>query len=1097
MDAAPIGICHTDLTAKFTYVNKRFEKVSGYSREEVVGKSGFKLGMFSSQTLELLRERIKNRLAGRPLRVLEMQFKCKDGHWIWVAMEGQLIREQGIPVGFQIIASDMTERKLAEETLLESEKRFRHVSHITSDVAYSCLTNQDGVYSIDWISGATERVTGYTIDEIKAQSCWSFLVVDEDLPLFEKHVIGLSQGQSASCELHIRHKNGGIVWITSYTECVSELKTPGCSRLYGGLVNITERKRAEEQLRESERKYSTLVERGNDGIIIIQDGLIRFANSKLVEVAGFSLDEVLGKPFLDFVSPGYKAMVVDAYTKRMAGAKPPNNYEMEILTRDGERIPVEINASEIEYEGKPADMAIVRDITERKRAEELFGTLAKNSPVGIYVVQDGKFCYVNPSFQSFTGYREDELLGRDSLELVIAEDRKMVRENAVQMLKGKLSSLYRCRVVSKGGEIRWVMESVSSIQYHGRRATLGNYMDITEHRRLEEALELQKAYFEQLFDNSPDAIVMLDTGDRVVDINKGFEMLFGYSNQEIKGRLINELIIPQDRTEEASALSRAALNGEAVRKETVRRRKDGSLVDVSALGYPIRFGDRLVGVYVIYSDITARKQAEAELKRHTADLQTSKLRLTEAQALAHLGSWEFDPVRDVVSGSEEFYRLFGVTPEKLANYQAFIGLLHPDDRSRVRHDVEEALNRNKPYDTEYRVVLDSGESRDIQARSEVSIDESGRPVRMIGTCLDITERRKMEEQIERAAKEWRTTFDSITDLVSIIDNDFKLVRVNRAFADTFGKRPKELIGKPCYEVVHKSNEPMANCPYQKTLQTKKPATAEFFEPTLGIYLEATTAPIFNEKGEIIACVQVARDVTQRKRMQEQLMLTDRLASIGELASGVAHELNNPLTSVIGFSQLLMERDIADDMKEDLNLVNSEAQRAASVVKNLLTFARKHAPVKQLSQVNNIIEDVLRLRAYEQKVNNIEVERRFAPNLPEIMVDYFQMQQVFLNIIINAEYFMTQAHKMGTLTITTERLDNIVKISFADDGLGIPKENLSKIFNPFFTTKEVGKGTGLGLSICHGIVTEHGGQIYARSQLGKGATFVVELPINAH
>jgi signal transduction histidine kinase len=226
------------------------------------------------------------------------------------------------------------------------------------------------------------------------------------------------------------------------------------------------------------------------------------------------------------------------------------------------------------------------------------------------------------------------------------------------------------------------------------------------------------------------------------------------------------------------------------------------------------------------------------------------------------------------------------------------------------------------------------------------------------------------------------------------------------------------------------------------------------------------------------------------------MLTDRLASLGELASGTAHELNNPLTSIIGFSQLLMEREVPDDIREDLKLICSEAQRAASVTKNLLTFARKHAPVKQRDQINNIIEDVLKLRTYEHKVSGIEVERQLDPDLPEIMVDYFQMQQVFMNIIINAEYFMTRAHNKGTLTITTKKQSNTVMISFADDGPGIPLENLRRIFDPFFTTKEAGKGTGLGLSICHGIVTEHGGQIYAGSQLGKGATVFVELPINS-
>jgi signal transduction histidine kinase len=145
-------------------------------------------------------------------------------------------------------------------------------------------------------------------------------------------------------------------------------------------------------------------------------------------------------------------------------------------------------------------------------------------------------------------------------------------------------------------------------------------------------------------------------------------------------------------------------------------------------------------------------------------------------------------------------------------------------------------------------------------------------------------------------------------------------------------------------------------------------------------------------------------------------------------------------------------------------------------------------------INGVIEKVLELRAYEQRVSNIQINTQFAPDLPEIMADYFQLQQVFLNIVINAEHFMIEAHKRGTLAITTERIGDTIRASFTDDGPGISKENLGHLFNPFFTTKEVGKGTGLGLSICHGIITEHGGRIYAESKLGKGTTFVVELPI---
>jgi PAS domain S-box-containing protein len=374
-------------------------------------------------------------------------------------------------------------------------------------------------------------------------------------------------------------------------------------------------------------------------------------------------------------------------------------------------------------------------------------------------------------------------------------------------------------------------------------------------------------------------------------------------------------------------------------------------------------------------------------------------------------------------------------------------------------------------------------------------DANGDFLNFTGIAMDITERKQAEEKLEQASKEWRTTFDSITDLISIHDKDNRILRVNKAVADLLKTTPKDLIGKFCHEVMHGTKEPPTYCPNQQTLRTGKPAVMETYNTNFEAYFHESASPLFSEKGEIIGSVNVARDITQQKRIEEQLIMTDRLASIGELSSGIAHELNNPLTSVIGFSQLLMEGDVPANMKEELGIVYSEAQRAAVIVKNLLTFARKHAPAKQLSQINTVVEDVLRLRYYEQKVNNIEVEKHLAVNLPEIMMDHFQMQQVFLNIIVNAESAMLEGRHRGKLILTTEKSEGVIRVTFADDGPGIAKENLKRIFDPFFTTKEVGKGTGLGLSICHGIVTEHGGKIYVMSENGQGTTFVVELPLS--
>jgi signal transduction histidine kinase len=230
-------------------------------------------------------------------------------------------------------------------------------------------------------------------------------------------------------------------------------------------------------------------------------------------------------------------------------------------------------------------------------------------------------------------------------------------------------------------------------------------------------------------------------------------------------------------------------------------------------------------------------------------------------------------------------------------------------------------------------------------------------------------------------------------------------------------------------------------------------------------------------------------------MEKQLLLSDRLASIGQLAYGIVHELNNPLAGVIGYSDVLLRRkDLPEEIMEDLKIVSSEAWRASQIVKGLLTFARKDTARKEPVDIHGAIQAVLRLRRYEQEATHIKVKTDFLPDLPFVMGNPTQMQQVFINIILNAEQAMSEAHGKGMLVITTRRVQDYVRISFMDDGPGINQENMPRLFTPFFTTKVAGKGTGLGLSICQGIITEHGGKIYARNERGKGAAFIIELPV---
>jgi len=220
-----------------------------------------------------------------------------------------------------------------------------------------------------------------------------------------------------------------------------------------------------------------------------------------------------------------------------------------------------------------------------------------------------------------------------------------------------------------------------------------------------------------------------------------------------------------------------------------------------------------------------------------------------------------------------------------------------------------------------------------------------------------------------------------------------------------------------------------------------------------------------------------------------------LASVGEMAAGIAHEINNPLTSVLGFSQMILEKEnISEDVKENLKLIADGSQRVADIVKRLLTFARQTKPTKTSVNLNELIDNTLKLRSYVLKTANINVVTRFDPELPLLLVDPGQMQQVFVNLIVNAEQSMKKAHGKGTLIITTEKKENCILLSFQDDGLGITRENMARLFEPFFTTKEVGEGTGLGLSLSRSIILDHDGNMSVESEFGHGANFVIELPL---
>ncbi len=486
---------------------------------------------------------------------------------------------------------------------------------------------------------------------------------------------------------------------------------------------------------------------------------------------------------------------------------------------------------------------------------------------------------------------------------------------------------------------------------------------------------------------------------------------------------------------------------------------------------------------------------------------------------------ELDKVEEALRESEEFNNiLLDNAPNQVVviNPDTSIKYVNPSWEEMNGWTKDEIIGQKVPYPwwTEEQQTASFADSfkenlaNSVSGKSEIAcrkkngdsywiamnwtpVKKDGQLQYLLVNSIDITERKMAEEAIHESEERFRRIFQEGPLGIALSGLDYKFRVMNKRFCEMFGYMEKELQSMS-FRDISLPEDIEKNTPSLQRLTAGEIAIYKTEKRYIKknrevIWGSLTVSLLRDNAGKSQAFLAMVEDITEHKKMEEQLIRQEQLASVGQLSSGIAHEINNPLTSIITFSNLLLQQELNNDMKEDLEIINGEAQRAAKIIKNLLTFARKQPQEKQLLNINQSIEKVLELRAYEQKVNNILVNIHLDSNLPQILGNSSQLQQVFFNIIINAEFSMLEAHGKGILTIATEKVGNYVRVSFIDSGLGISRENIGYLFTPFFTTKEIGKGTGLGLSICHGIITEHGGRIWAESELGKGASFIIELP----
>jgi len=366
------------------------------------------------------------------------------------------------------------------------------------------------------------------------------------------------------------------------------------------------------------------------------------------------------------------------------------------------------------------------------------------------------------------------------------------------------------------------------------------------------------------------------------------------------------------------------------------------------------------------------------------------------------------------------------------------------------------------------------------------------------------ENARLYQQVKQSEERYRDLFANANDLIFTLDRQLKIQSINKVGPVVTGYAEADLLGRPLRDLSFDDAWPQVERVFGDLLngRTLQPFELQLKRRDEEVAVVEVSARLVRDSARTDAIHCIARDLTERRRLEEQLIKAEKLSAIGQLVAGVAHEVNNPLTSISGYTQLILrDTSLPADVRSDLQNINTQAERAARIVQNLLVFAREHKPQRLLVDVNEVLRSTLTLRAYQLRVDNITVVTDFDPALPYTIADPHQLQQVFLNLINNAHQAMTERGGNGTLTLRTSAVrratdggddERRVLVAVSDTGVGIPARNLNRIFDPFYTTKPVGQGTGLGLSICFGIIQEHGGRIWAESEPDVGTTLYVEL-----
>ncbi|MBN2227443.1 MAG: PAS domain S-box protein [candidate division Zixibacteria bacterium] len=880
--------------------------------------------------------------------------------------------------------------------------------------------------------------------------------------------------------------------------------------------DITNRQRAQRQLRDSEERFRRLFEYAPDAYFLIDaDGRFLDGNTTAAQMVGYEKEELIGKTIYDtnLISDEEKQFAGEMIQQSLTnGASSPAEYTL--LRHDGRKVSVEIRVVPIMLEGKTLIMGIARDITERKfteealrESEERLRQVIDLVPHMIYARdQEGRFILANRTVAEIYGVTPQGIIGKSlhGMYRNKIDASQYLKDDREVMESGSPVFIPEERFIHPDGTVHYLQTSKIPIRFAGQSgpAVLGVSVDITERRSAEAALRKSEEKLRAIITNTMDVFYSYTTEGIVTYISPQVSC-FGYSPGDVVGHHTSEFIHPDDREFFYDCLNRIFETGNEFPIEFRFLGKDGTVHYAEERGKIIRERGKIARVTGVLRDVTERRRTEETIRRNEEKYRSIFNNFLDVY-------YEADMIGNIITLSPSVETILGFKVEDAIGRPITDFYYDPKTRGQLLKVLQE-----HGYANDYEIVLKhrDGYPLPVSVNTKIVHDADGEAIMVQGAFRDITERKRTEKQL----RSHLVAMENVSEGMALHDKDGLFTYLNQAHADMYGyNSPLELLGKRWHMLYDDIELSRVLGEIMPVFHKNGSWTGE----TLGrrkdgsLFPQEISLAILDDGGMIC----VARDISERKqveeqqrKLQEQLEKAERMKSLGVLAGGVAHDLNNMLGPLVGYPELIL-RKLPDDspVRKQVQRIGNAARDAADVIQDLLTLARRGRYEMAALDINEVVRGYLDSPSFiglMEKRPDVTVEQYLHDAHYAIQGSIPHLSKVVMNLIVNAFDAMPDG---GTLTIITEEV-NLQKcpveciqfepgphlaLRVRDTGMGIAPEDLNRIFEPYYSKKKMGtSGSGLGLSVVYGIVKDHKGMYDIKSVVGEGTEFILYFPVS--